>query len=66
MADPTSSHFRIPGPPAAVFFAFDILILAGRDVRMLPLSERRQLLRDTLRISDLVQASESFQIPPPR
>ena len=48
---------------SVVFFAFDILMLAGRDVRMLPLLDRRQLLRDALRTSDLVQVSESFSIP---
>lgn len=31
------------GAPA-VFFAFDILVLGGRDVRSLPLSQRRKLL----------------------
>lgn len=46
-----------------VFFAFDILTLAGRDVCTLPLIERQQLLRDALRTSDLVQVCESFRIP---
>lgn len=46
-----------------VFFAFDILILAGRDVRSLPLHERQQLLRGSLQTSDLVQLSESFSVP---
>jgi bifunctional non-homologous end joining protein LigD len=46
-----------------VFFAFDILLFAGRDVRSQPLIERRRLLRDALRPSDLVQVSESFSIP---
>lgn len=46
-----------------MFFAFDILMVAGRDVRMLPLIDRQQLLRDSLRTSDLVQVSESFSIP---
>jgi ATP-dependent DNA ligase len=46
-----------------VFFAFDVLMLAGRDPRMLHLIERQQFLRDCLRTTDLVQVSESFQIP---
>ena len=46
-----------------VFFAFHIPMLAGRDMRMLPLNERQPLLRDAIRISDLVQMSESFSIP---
>lgn len=45
-----------------MFFAFDILALAGRNVRSLPLIERQQLLRDAVRTSDLVQISESFTI----
>lgn len=49
-----------------VFFAFDILMLGGRDVRTLPLNQRQQLLRDSVRISDLVQMSESFHIPAKR
>jgi bifunctional non-homologous end joining protein LigD len=49
-----------------VFFAFDVLTLAGRGVRMLPLRERQQLLRDVLRTSDLVQLSESFSVPAER
>jgi bifunctional non-homologous end joining protein LigD len=48
---------------SVVFFGFDILMLAGRDVRTLPLSERQRLLRDSLHTSDLVQVSETFQIP---
>ena len=46
-----------------VFFAFDILALAGRDVGMLSLSQRQQLLRDSVRTSDLFQVSETFRIP---
>lgn len=53
---------KMGGAPV-VFFAFDILMLAGRDVRMLPLHQRQQLLRDSLRTSDLVQVSESFSVP---
>ena len=48
---------------SVVFFAFDLLTLAGRDLRSLPLRQRQQLLRDSLRTSDLVQVSESFSIP---
>ena len=45
-----------------VFFAFDILMVDGQDVRRLPLSERQQLLRDALRTSDFIQVCESFRI----
>jgi hypothetical protein len=43
---------KTSGSPV-VFFAFDLLVLAGRDVRMLPLAQRQRLLRDALRTSDL-------------
>jgi bifunctional non-homologous end joining protein LigD len=56
---------RTSGAPV-VFFAFDILMLGGRDVRTLPLNQRQQLLRDSVRTSDLVQASETFHIPAKR
>lgn len=45
-----------------VFFAFDLLALTGRDLTAEPLSERRRLLKASLRTSDTVQLSESFQI----
>jgi len=45
-----------------VFFALDILAVARRDVRLLPLSEREQFPRDAVRTSDLVQVSESFRL----
>jgi bifunctional non-homologous end joining protein LigD len=38
-------------------------MLAGRDLRMLPLIESQQLLRNSLGTSDLVQLSETFSIP---
>ena len=40
-----------------------ILMLAGRDLRTLALNRRQQLLRDSLGTSDLVQLSETVQIP---
>ena len=49
-----------------IFFGFDLLILGGRDVRTLPLSQRQCLLRDSLRTSDLVQVSEIFHVQPSR
>lgn len=51
---------------SVVFFAFDFLMFAGHDLRSLPLQQRQQILRGTLRTSDLVQISESFNIPPSR
>ncbi len=45
-----------------VFFAFDLMALKGQDLTAEPLSERRRLLKASLRTSDTVQLSESFQI----
>ena len=49
-----------------VFFAFDLLRLEGADLTDRPLSERRAHLRTSLRPSDTVQLSESFNIPAKR
>ncbi len=46
-----------------VFFAFDLMFLAGRDLTDEPLAERRRLLKANLQDSDTVQLSESFSIP---
>ena len=46
-----------------VFFAFDLLQLSGTDLSEKPLSERRDVLRRSLRENSSVQLSESFQIP---
>jgi bifunctional non-homologous end joining protein LigD len=54
---------RHPGPDlvAAVpvyYFIFDVLWAQGRDVRPLPLLERKQLLRDLLRFEDPLRFTE--------
>ena len=46
-----------------VFFAFDLLRFERTDLTRRPLSERRALLQTSLRTSDTVQLSESFNIP---
>ena len=46
-----------------VFFAFDLLRFDGADLTQRPFSERRALLRASLRPTDTVQLSESFNIP---
>lgn len=43
-----------------VYYVFDLLYLNGRDLTQLPLSRRRQLLRDILPQDDLIRYSESF------
>ncbi len=46
-----------------VFFAFNLLRLGGEDLTRKPLSERQALLQTSLRRTDTVQLSESFNIP---
>jgi ATP-dependent DNA ligase len=48
-----------------LFYAFDLLVLAGEDVRRLPLEERRDMLRCQLmpKLSDLIRYSETFDVP---
>ena len=46
-----------------VFYAFDLLRLDDEDLTLWPLSERRDLLRNWLLTSEVVQLSESFQVP---
>lgn len=46
-----------------VFFAFDLLRHAGKDLTQLPLSERRKLLRLVLKQSTAVQFSDDFALP---
>jgi len=44
------------------YFVFDLLILKGRDLTRLPLSERRTLLK-TIKLSGRIRLSEQFDIP---
>src|ERR1700757_2213871 len=46
-----------------VFFAFDILVSEGKDVKPLPLRDRKDLLKSKLNGSDRVQLSEHFGGP---
>lgn len=46
-----------------VFFAFDLLALAGADLTRKPLSERQGLLQKALKQDDTVQVSQGFTIP---
>ena len=47
------------------FYAFDLLFLAGEDVKGLPLEARRQILRSKLmpRLGEPIRLSESFDVP---
>ena len=46
-----------------VFFAFDILVSEGKDVKSSPLRDRKALLRSALKRSDRVQLSEHLNGP---
>jgi len=43
-----------------VFYAFDLLYLDGRDLRGLPLIERKRVLKEILRPNDTIRYSEHF------
>lgn len=43
-----------------VFYAFDLLYLDGRDLRGLPLIERKRLLKEVLKPNDVIRYSEHF------
>jgi len=43
-----------------VFFAFDLLYLDGRDLRGTPLEERKKLLKEILKPTDVIHYSEHF------
>lgn len=46
-----------------VFFAFDVLVSEGKDVKMLPLRERKDILRRIFQTNGHVQLSEHFGGP---
>ncbi len=48
-----------------LFYAFDLLVLAGEDVRRLPLEERRDMLRCQImpKLGDVIRYSETFDVP---
>jgi DNA ligase D-like protein (predicted ligase) len=58
---PSFNEMQNAGPETnVVFFVFDLLVDQGRDVKHLPLSDRRRLLEAKVIFSDLVQRSEHF------
>jgi bifunctional non-homologous end joining protein LigD len=52
------------GGGALTMYAFDILMLDGRDVMMLPLTERKELLEETLIPGETVRLSVAFDDGP--
>src|SRR5581483_10471085 len=58
---PSFNVMQNAGPEThVVFFLFDILIERGKDVKRLPLSDRRSLLESVVIFSDLIQHSDPF------
>lgn len=60
MASGSSSIQQMTRTRPAVFFAFDLLYLDGRDLRGLPLESRKKLLASVLTPSEGVKLSEYF------
>lgn len=51
---------------AIVLYAFDLLMLRGKDVRSWSLDDRREQLRKVVRtLSDAIRYSETFNVPLP-
>src|SRR5215216_5822007 len=50
-------------PERLAFFAFDLPMLDGRDLRNEPLSERRRLLQDLVASADVPQIAFSGDVP---
>jgi ATP-dependent DNA ligase len=52
--------------PAIVLYAFDLLMLRGKDVRLWPLDDRREQLREIIAsLPDVIRFSETFNVPLP-
>ena len=49
---------------AIIFYAFDLLMLRGKDVRTWPLDDRREQLREIIQpLPDTIRYSETFNVP---
>ena len=55
-----SAIARLARSHPVVFFAFDLLYLDGRDLRAVPLVERKKLLKEILEPDDTIRYSEHF------
>jgi bifunctional non-homologous end joining protein LigD len=44
-----------------LYYVFDILWLNGYDLRSLPLTKRREILKDILPNEDMIRLSENFE-----
>jgi len=55
-----SAIARLARSHPVVFFAFDLLYLDGRDLRAVPLIERKKLLQEVLKPNDVIRYSDHF------
>jgi bifunctional non-homologous end joining protein LigD len=55
-----SAIARLARSHPVVFYAFDLLYLDGRDLRAVPLIERKKLLKDILQADETIRYSEHF------
>lgn len=60
----SSAIARLSRSHPVVFYAFDLLYLDGRDLRPVPLIERKRLLREILAPADVIRYSEHFMVDP--
>ena len=52
---------------AIVLYGFDLLMLRGKDVRLWPLDDRREQLREIIAsLPDVIRFSETFNVPLPK
>ncbi len=55
-----SAAARLARAHPVTFFAFDLLYLDGHDLRAVPLTKRKELLKEILQIDDRIRYSEHF------
>ena len=58
----TLQNWRSEADGPLIYYLFDILWLNGKDLRSLPLTQRRAVLHSIVPVSDLIRFSESFTI----
>ena len=55
-------NWRSEADGALYFYVFDLLWINGKDLQQLPLSERRNLLKQIIPEIDLIRLSENFEV----
>jgi bifunctional non-homologous end joining protein LigD len=56
-------NWRSEADGELIYYVFDILWLEGKDLKGLPLTERRKILKDNLPDDEMIRLSESFDTP---